>query len=301
VLVIDDDAAMRALAKRWLESKKIHCLEAKNGEEGVTLAAERHEDIDAIVCDVMMPVMDGFATIAELKKNPDTAMIPVIVLTAHANTEGDVVKGVEVGALDHLAKPFSGPVFLAKVNAACTRSRAERGLRKKLILAEETARIDALTGLLNRRSFDQRLREEIAFTKRHKTPFALLLLDVDRFKSVNDTFGHEEGDRVLQHVAAAMRAAIREEDACFRYGGEEFAVILRATDLAGGVRAGDRLLGVLVGRPTLLGPEREVRTITVSGGVALGTDERFDDIVTRADAAMYRAKEAGRARIVGED
>jgi diguanylate cyclase (GGDEF)-like protein len=151
-----------------------------------------------------------------------------------------------------------------------------------------------------RRSFDQRLREEIAFTKRHKTPFAVLMLDVDRFKSVNDTYGHEEGDRVLQHVAAAMLSAIREEDACFRYGGEEFAVILRSTDAAGAMRAGDRLLGTLVGQPALLGPNRDSRTITVSGGVATGTDDRHDDVVARADAAMYRAKEAGRARIVGE-
>ncbi|CAN5688531.1 diguanylate cyclase [soil metagenome] len=300
VLVVDDDPTMRALTRRWLESKKIDCIEATNGKEGLDAALSRHAEIDAIVCDVMMPVMDGFAVVAELKRHPETAVIPVIMLTAHANAETDVIHGVEIGAVDHVAKPFSGPVFLAKVSAACTRSRTERGLRKQLLVAEETARVDALTGLLNRRSFDQRLREEIAFTKRHQTHFAVLMIDVDRFKSVNDTFGHADGDRVLQHIAASMRSAIREEDACFRYGGEEFAVILRATDVAGAVRAGERLLGTLVARPVLLGAAQEARTITVSGGVALGTVERHDDVIARADAAMYRAKESGRARIVAE-
>jgi two-component system cell cycle response regulator len=300
VLVVDDDDDTRALTVRWLKNAKLNVLEAAGGEAGLELAVSGANTIDAIVLDVMMPGLDGYATLKQLKEAPATAIIPVVLLTAHANRERDIVLGVEGGAVDHIMKPFSGPVLVAKVRQICERSRGERELRTKLRQAELTATVDALTSLGNRRHFESRLREESAHARRHHQPFALLLLDLDHFKSVNDTFGHEEGDRVLVHVADAIRSILRADDAAFRYGGEEFVLLLRACDAERGVRVAERLRGTLKARPIELGEEGVVRCVTFSAGVAGAVSSNgfaCDDLVSRADAALYAAKRAGRDRI----
>jgi diguanylate cyclase (GGDEF)-like protein len=299
VLVVDDDADTRRLTVRWLTRAGLTCLEAGDGEAAVATAEAEHAILDAVVLDVMMPGIDGFETVRRLKQSAATATIPVLLLTAHANDDVDVVRGAETGAVDHLAKPFSGPVLVAKVKAVCERSQKDRELRQKLRYAEENATIDALTKLNNRRSFEARLREETAHAARHQEPFALVLVDLDHFKQVNDTFGHQEGDRVLVHVADALRSVLRKEDTAFRYGGEEFVVLLRATDAAHGARAADRLRAALKERPIDLGDAPESRVITFSAGVAAAeASNAFDakDLVARADAALYRAKRAGRDR-----
>ena len=278
----------------------MNVLEASGGEAGIELAVSGASTIDAIVLDVMMPGLDGFATLKHLKEAPATAVIPVVLLTAHANGEREVVEGVERGAVDHIAKPFSGPVLVAKVRQICERSRSERELRVKLRQAEQTATVDALTSLGNRRHFESRLREESAHARRHQQPFALVLLDIDHFKSVNDTFGHEEGDRVLVHVADAIRSILRADDTAFRYGGEEFVLMLRACDAERGARAAERLRGALKARPIELGEAGVPRSVTFSAGVAspvAANGFATDDLVSRADAALYTAKRAGRDRI----
>jgi diguanylate cyclase (GGDEF)-like protein len=300
ILVVDDDDALRTLTARWLTNANLRCLEAKSGEEAIEIASANCTAIDAIVLDVMMAGIDGFETLRRLKTNASTAIIPVVLLTAHATGDTDFVQGADSGAVDHLVKPFRGPVLVAKVRAIVERSRGERELRGKLKQAEETATMDALTGLGNRRHFEARLREETAYARRHRVAFSLVLLDIDHFKSVNDTFGHEEGDRVLVHVADAIRSILRADDAAFRYGGEEFALILRGSEPKNGVIAAERLRAALRGRPIALGEAREARVITFSAGVAApssATDFATDDLVARADAALYRAKRGGRDRV----
>lgn len=298
MLVVDDDASLRMLTTRWLKNAKLHCLEAADGAEAIRVATANASVIDAIVLDVMMPGLDGFETLRRLKANDTTASLPVVLLTAHATGDREIVEGVEGGAVDHLVKPFSGPVLVAKVRAIVERSRTERELRSKLRHAEENATIDPLTGLGNRRHFEARLREESAHAKRHGDPFALVLVDIDHFKSVNDTFGHEEGDRVLVHFADAIRSILRADDAAFRYGGEEFVLMLRACTRDNGGFAAERLRAALRRTPIVLGESREERFVTFSAGVAAPAgDFSTDDIVARADAALYRAKRAGRDRI----
>jgi two-component system cell cycle response regulator len=300
VLVVDDDDALRMLVVKWLTKAGLTCIEAKSGEEALESARSLAEGLDAIVCDVMMPGLDGFAVLEQLKAEPATAAIPVMLLTAHANTEGEIVRGLEGGAVDHLAKPFSGPVLSAKVRALVERGRGERSLQKKLRFAEKRATIDGLTGLFNRRQFETRHREESAHARRHSRPLALVLFDLDHFKSINDTFGHEEGDRVLQQVGTAIPAVLRTEDSAFRYGGEEFVLLLRDCDAPSAILVGERLRASLKAKPLLLGPAQELRVITFSGGVAAAeaTNEfKADDLVARADQALYRAKRAGRDRL----
>jgi diguanylate cyclase (GGDEF)-like protein len=303
VLVVDDDDATRMLVTRWLQKGGLTLFEARSGEEALRIAEEHGDELDAVVLDVMMPGLDGFEVCRRLHDLPLTATTPVLLLTAHANDDKQVVLGVEAGAIDHLSKPFSGPVLVAKVKAICARSQRDRVLRSKLEFAERHATVDALTGLFNRRHFDKRLREEIAHAKRHSRPFAVLMIDLDHFKAVNDTFGHAEGDRVLRHVAEAMPKALREDDMAFRYGGEEFALILRSTEAEAAVAVAERLRQLLKSAPILLGTGDGAvsKVVTFSGGLA-SADQRneFDgqDVLVRADAALYTAKRGGRDKVV---
>jgi two-component system cell cycle response regulator len=298
VLVTDDDAATRTLIARWLMGAGLLTMEASTGEQAIALAREHAETIDAIVLDVMMPGMDGYAVLEKLSSDPLTSNIPVLLVTAHANAEDDLVKSFQKGAVDHIPKPFRGSVLTAKVQSFCARRRAERQLASRLAVAEARATTDALTRLYNRRHFESRLPEEAANARRHKVPFSLLLADLDYFKSINDLFGHAEGDRVLVHVADSIRAVLRSEDTGYRVGGEEFAVLLRATDSTGGTAFGERLRRWLEQHPLDLGGES--RVITFSAGVASADaahDFSADRIVERADEALYRAKRGGRDRV----
>jgi len=224
--------------------------------------------------------------------------IPVLFLTASAS-EQDIIRGVEAGAADYLLKPFSGPILVAKLRAVRDRSRAEWMLRRQLQSAEQNATTDGLTGLLNRRSFDERLMELTAYAVRHREPLALLMVDVDRFKSVNDDFGHPAGDVALRFLADRVRRVLRLGDLAFRYGGEEFCVLLRKCDVAGGVAVFERLKDELKKTSVELGGGAS-RLLTVSGGLATmeaANSFRETDLVKRADAALYVAKHGGRDRV----
>jgi diguanylate cyclase (GGDEF)-like protein len=301
VLAVDDDAAARKLIANWLTKSELQCLEASSGESALEIAERHAESLDAIVLDVSMPGIDGFETIARLKANLRTAHIPIVIVTAHATGEQDIVRGVETGAVDHVTKPFSGPVLVAKVRAMAERTQAERQLRSKLASAEQNACSDALTRLYNRRHFEERLREASAHCLRHREPLAVVVVDLDHFKSINDTHGHDSGDRVLVHVADIMRSVFRAEDTVFRYGGEEFVLLLRC-DARNAARATERLRQAL--RATAIRLAGEDRVVTFSAGIAAAAEAngfRVEDLVARADEALYRAKRAGRDRTALEE
>ncbi len=295
VLLVDDDASTRTLVARWLTGAGISSKQAASGPEAIAMATEHPEEFAAVVLDIMMPGMDGFEVAARLKANAATAILPVVVLTAHAMTDDDIVKGIDFGAVDHMAKPFSGPVLVAKIRSAIARTHRERAIMAKLDSAESHARVDALTGLFNRRHFVLRLREESAHAVRHRRPFSVVMFDIDHFKSINDGFGHDEGDRVLVFVAATALHVLRLGDQAFRYGGEEFMLLLRECDAAMATRVADRLRAELRAHPVILGGQE--RVVTFSAGVAAAdstNDYSSPDIVSNADSALYRAKGAGR-------
>ena len=299
VVVADDDGPTRNLVGGFLRAAGFTVDAVVDGREVIDIAKSQASALDAIVLDVMMPRLDGFGVLAALSADPATAMIPVIVLTAHANDEEQIVRALELGAADHMTKPFRGSVLVARVRALCTRRRADRGLRAELAEAEVAATTDALTLLSNRREFERQLGREIAFTNRHRQPFALLILDLDRFKVINDTFGHGEGDRVLSHVARTLSETIRKGDQAFRIGGEEFAVILRACDIDQAVIAAGRLRAALAKAPFAF-PSGECRPLTFSVGAAAADAASgflVDRLVERADRALYRAKGSGRDRV----
>lgn len=298
VLVVEDDEKTRKDILRHLSNLAIVGAQAESGERALVVASEKCTTLDCILLDLSLPDQDPWALVKRLRTDPETAAIPVIVVCDKPPTEEDMLEILESGAIDHVTKPVSGMLLCAKVRAACERSRAQRELKNKLQFALENAAHDPLTGLFNRRYFERRLREESAHARRHKRPFAIVLLDLDHFKLVNDTYGHEDGDRVLKHLAEVVASSLREDDIACRYGGEEFVLLLRATGLQAARIVANRLRTTLHAKPIALGDKP--KHITFSAGVA-AADERngfdADDIVGRADAALYRAKRLGRNRV----
>ena len=297
-LVVDDDTATRTLVVRVLQQAGLECREATSGEEALALLRRRGAEIDAVVLDVRMPGLSGFEVLAAVRADPALSAIPVLLLTAHADTEEDLVQGAQLGAVDHLSKPFSASVLRAKVRRAVDQRRAQRELEARLESAERLARIDPLAQLGNRQLFYERLREESSYAARHRASLALVVLDIDHFKALNDTLGHEAGDQALRHFAETLAAVIRKEDAAFRYGGEEFVVLMRGADAKAATTCTSRLRLALRHRPLELAGS-EPRTITFSSGTALADEANefwTDGLFGRADEALYRAKEGGRDR-----
>jgi two-component system, cell cycle response regulator len=303
ILVVGDEPTRR-LVLHHVSSLGIQAVQAEDAARGSEIASLKSEMLECIVLDLGLGGEGPWELLRRLRAEPETAAIPVLAVNARPPTEADLVRIIEAGVIDVVTKPIVAVIFLAKMRAICERSRAQRELRTRLRYALENAALDPLTGLFNRRYFERRLREETAHARRHKRPFALVMIDVDHFKLVNDTFGHEDGDRVLRHVAAIVSASLREDDVACRYGGEEILLLLRATDGLAARVVANRLRSGLAGKPVSLDGGKEMRQVTFSAGVA-AADERnaFDaqDIVARADAAMYRAKRAGRNRVESEE
>ena len=301
VLLVDDDPTSRAIVVLWLSEAGLRVLEAASGEEGLAAVASAHDDIDVILLDVMMPGADGFEVLRRFKDLPRSSRIPIVFLSASAG-DAEVVRGVEAGAVDYLHKPVSGPILVTKVRAVVERGRAERALEEKLRSAQENATHDMLTGLANRRDFEQRLADMVADSIRHHEPLALLMLDIDKFKSINDELGHPVGDEALKHLGASLHGVTRAGDQSFRFGGEEFVLLLKKCDRVGAVTIFDRLRESL--RITQLEIEGGKKVpFSVSGGISsMEADNDFFpvNLVGRADSALYVAKRGGRDRVAVE-
>jgi two-component system, cell cycle response regulator len=303
ILVVDDDEATRRAVIHHMSNLAMRVAQAESGLRALEVALEKSATLDCILLDLTMPGTDSWEVLKKLRTDPETSAIPVLLLTDGPPSEAEVIKMLEQGVMDHITKPLAGMLLCAKVRLVCDRSRADRELKSKLRFALDNAAHDALTGLFNRRYFERRLKEECAHAKRHRRPFALVMLDLDHFKLVNDTYGHEDGDRVLRHVAEVAQAQLREDDVPCRYGGEEFVLLLRGTTGMAARVVANRLRANLAAKPIELGPKNEPRHVTFSAGVA-AADERnaynADGVMSRADAALYRAKRAGRNRVETE-
>lgn len=300
ILVVDGEPLGRKAVVHHLTPLGMLVAQADTAVRALQIVEEKASALDCILLALDTPSVDAWELLRQLRLNPNTASIPVMLLTDGPPSEADLLQMVERGAMDHLSKPLSGALLCAKVRAVCLRAHAQRDLKNKLQFALERASHDGLTGLFNRRYFERRLSEESAHARRHKRPFSIIMIDLDHFKLVNDTYGHEDGDCVLRHVAEVILSQLREEDIACRFGGEEFVLLLRGTPGMAARIVANRLRAALATRPLPLGPNDEPRHVTFSAGVA-AADERnefsTEDLVGRADAALYRAKRAGRNRV----
>jgi diguanylate cyclase (GGDEF)-like protein len=285
VLVVDDDPDKRMLLTVALQMAGYEVRTANDGEEGL-LAVESFQP-DLIITDVMMPKMDGYELARRIRANPQTRFLPIIIQTAARSRAEDIRHGSEVGALGYITDPTDIDMLLA-------RARTLLDFKHYLDTCEEAAFTDHLTGLANRRRFERQLEREVSRTQRYGRPFCLLLLDIDNFKQVNDTYGHEAGDEVIRRLALTLQAGTRGIDLAARIGGEEFAVILPETDFEGGLDVAERLrLAVREMDMPLVGQ------VTASFGVAEfpACAAAGRELVSVADAALYQAKRDGRDRV----
>lgn len=285
VLLVEDNDDKRQLLKVALEMAGYNVVVACDGVEGLQ-AVESHQP-DLIVTDVTMPRMDGYEMVRRVRANPSTRFIPVIIQTALRGAADDVRLGAEAGALGYITDPTDLDLLLA-------RARTLLDFKNYLDTCEEAAFTDHLTGLANRRRFERQLEREVARTRRFGRPFCLLMLDIDHFKRVNDTHGHEAGDDVLRRLANTIQAGTRGIDMAARIGGEEFAVLLTETDFEHGMEVAERLRAAV--------KETEIPAVgrvTVSLGLAEFSAATPDAraLFAAADSALYEAKRAGRDRV----
>jgi two-component system cell cycle response regulator len=300
ILVADDEPVNLALIKRRLEWEHYRVETAEDG--GQAVEAARRTLPDLIILDVMMPVLDGLEACRLLKEDPATRDIPVIFLSALDDTDTKV-RGLSLGANDYVSKPFRVEELLARVSVAIRlklerdrlRQRAEE-LRRSAEAASERSMTDALTGLLNRYGLHRALQRELSEARRYSRPLSCLLIDIDFFKAVNDTYGHAAGDAALQQAARVITESVRGSDVVCRYGGEEFLVLAPETGLEGARALADKIrLSFTSG---LFGDAGRVFPLTLSAGVAqLGEQESGNDMIARADEALYHAKQTGRDRV----
>ena len=292
ILVADDSMVVRAVLRGQLEQDGHQVIEAVNGAQAIEAARERHPDV--ILLDVEMPVLDGYATLAQLKADDDLKDIPVVFLTGRVET-ADVVTGLRQGAHDYLRKPFEPSELMARVSAALRTKWLQDELQERNAELDRVSRIDMLTNIYNRRHLDEHQRQVISAARRHDRQVGVLMVDIDHFKLVNDEHGHLAGDAVLREVASRLQRAMRTEDALGRWGGEEFLAVLTDTPAEGVKVMAERLRQVIAATPFTLDDGSQIR-VTVSVGHTSGTEDA-ETLVHRADDALYVAKAEGRDRV----
>jgi len=299
ILVVDDSRTQLDWLVKVLEREGYDVRSAATGHEA--LMKVRTEAPDLVLLDMILPDMDGLGVLRHVKARPDDQFIPVIILSVKGDLDSKVT-GLRIGADDFLAKPFAEAEILARCAAMLRIKTLQDQLRATQRKLEEESITDGLTGLKNRRFFDERLAEEFRRAQRYADPVSLIMIDLDHFKQVNDRHGHQMGDLVLREAAAAIRASIRDPDICARYGGEEFAVILPKTHLSGALTVAERIwreLGQRIYQPGGAGATVSLR-VTASLGVAFypSKDITSEELLVRfADEALYQAKRSGRNTI----
>ena len=304
VLVVDDTPLNRKLQKNYLMEVGYQVILAEDGIEA--LKKIREESPDLILLDVMMPKMDGFQVCRHIKHNFRTRYTPVILVTALNEIETKM-KGIEAGADDFISKPFNKLELLARVKSLLRIKHLNKELQSKIHLLEKAQKklkklaiTDGLTGVFNYRFFRDQLTKEVTRAERHKKQLAIIMLDIDYFKSYNDTHGHPAGDYVLKTMAGILVKNMRNIDLTSRYGGEEFALILVETDKASAGIVANKLIRLVEGYKFNYESTQPNGKITISMGVATFPDngKTPDELISQADKRLYRAKKEGRNRVV---
>jgi len=304
ILVVEDSEAQGTITKEVLEKSGYKVTWVVEGMAAFRVA--KTEPIDVILLDRVLPDMDGSRVCGWLKQDETTRGIPIIMLTS-MNTVAQKVQGLEAGADDYLAKPYDEIELNARVYAALRTkllrdelSQKNQELKAMLMKVEVLSITDPLTGLFNRRHFEEVLTAEFNKSRRYNAPLSCMMIDIDHFKAVNDTYGHAVGDNAIKDVVKAIQRSVRDVDTAARWGGEEFIVLAPMTPKAEAMIPARRILSsvsehVFAG----IGDKRITVSIGISDISRPGIDMP-DNLIQAADVAMYEAKETGRNRIVVE-
>jgi diguanylate cyclase (GGDEF)-like protein len=263
---------------------------ATNGINAIAKAKDYNPDL--ILLDILMPEMDGYQTLSEIKKCEEIRRIPVVFITG-LDSDEDEEKGLSLEAADYITKPFSAMIVKLRI-------RNQIQIVNQLRTIARLSMIDQLTDIPNRRNFDERLFLEWKHSAREQTQISLLVIDVDRFKNVNDIYGHQQGDIVLQVIAKVITKSFRRpSDFAARWGGEEFVVMLPNTPLDGAMEIAEKIRTDIENEKITFKDGIEIN-VTVSIGVNTlipSKETSIDSFISAADKALYAAKDAGRNRI----
>lgn len=293
ILIVDDSVTVREKLKALIAGAlpEAEVLQATNGIDALQLADKHLPDL--ITMDIQMPEMTGYEALRILQTRERTKTIPVIFLTGTFQESEDIIRGLELGAVEYVTKPIHDHVFLARLKVML---RLKAYQERILMMSLQ----DPLTECYNRRYLMQRLREEFNRSVRTKAPIAGVMIDLDHFKAINDAYGHDTGDAVLLRAVSALRVTIRTYDVLARYGGEEFFLLLPNTDAASARTIAERMRRIVEQLTVPAGTE--VVKFTASFGVAGFAPDGFpknpETLLKRSDEALYRAKEEGRNRVV---
>ncbi len=296
LLIIDDSSVHRAQIARALEESRVfdQVIEAEDGLKGLKLLLEK--SVDVVLCDMEMPGIDGEKLLRVKEATPAGSNVPFVFLTGSQDLDRRV-RLLEEGAADLILKPFHPGELVARLRLHLKVKRLQDELRVKNETLARLSTTDVLTGLRTRRYTQEVLSIEFLRARRYGTALSLMMVDLDNFKDVNDTWGHPAGDAVLHGVASILLEELRATDVAGRYGGDELTVVLQS-DIDGARVLAERWREQLAEAEFDAGVEEPLK-VQVSIGVA-SYDTRMkspDDLVAAADAALYRAKAAGRNRV----
>lgn len=291
VLIVDDDAITRFALSTAVEEWGFVPVLAENADQALKILATDTTP-HLLIIDWSMPGMSGPDLCKTIRKREDGQFFYILMLTGKEGNEA-IIEAMEAGADDFLSKPFDHRVLKVRIAAGSRIVRLEQTLN-------QLASRDALTQCWNRRMIDELFANSIAESTRKRSKLSLMVLDIDHFKRVNDTFGHSAGDAALKHVVNILNTNLREYDQVGRYGGEEFVILLPATDCNEAWGVAERIRSAIQFQPTILNDDLIIE-LTVSIGIA-EFDRRRDAnqsaFFERADKALYTAKQTGRNRII---
>ncbi|MCB1960773.1 MAG: diguanylate cyclase [Rhodocyclaceae bacterium] len=310
VLLIEDTMTSATVVSHQLARLGLESVHARDGEAGLALFKKHRPDL--VLLDVIMPGLDGFEVARRIRQlEEDGEWTPIIFLTARTSDE-DLERGIESGGDDYLIKPVSEVVLAAKVRAMQRLAQMRYSLVVLTRRLDEANReltrltsVDGLTGIANRRCFDETIVREGQRARRNRLPLSVLMVDVDFFKQYNDGYGHQAGDECLKQIAATLQSLLRRPgDLVARFGGEEFVVVLPETNAVGASRVAEEMRQMVdaLALPHESAPQHKF--VTVSIGVATAYPSPDDDcggveqLLSSADQALYAAKAEGRNRVV---
>jgi len=295
ILVVDDSPVYHKLVADALANESYTSLFAENGEEALNLFSSHSPSI--VITDWNMPDLSGLELCKRIRAQANCPYTYIIVLTSNSEKES-VVQGLAAGADDYLTKPFDPGELLARIRVGCRIINLNRQIDAKSKLMEEEARTDKLTGLPNRRAVEEWAVRQMRAAARHGFPVWVVLADIDSFKSINDTYGHDAGDAVLQTFAELLKRNTRSSDICGRLGGDEFVLVIAHVNEANIKLTIERFCEQFAALSfPFVG--RSVSTSASFGvaGLSSGTMPDFGMLLKQADKALYEAKRGGRNRV----
>jgi diguanylate cyclase (GGDEF)-like protein len=320
ILIVDDKPMNLVSLSAVIQQENLEVVQAGSGNEALSLILDN--EFALILLDVQMPGMDGFETAELIRANPRSRHIPIIFVTAVSKDEQHLFKGYDSGAVDYLFKPIDTQILISKIrvfidlyiekkksevlSAHLKEALAEAESSRQIVdeqnlLLKELAIKDGLTGLYNHRHMLVIMDSEFNRAIRYKTDLSCLLMDIDFFKDVNDTHGHPFGDFVLKEFARSLSYHMRYTDYLFRYGGEEFLVLLPQTDQEGAMSTAEKFRAAM--ESSAFQDNENHARVTVSIGVAslyINQPSSYTQLITYADKALFTAKAQGRNRVVAD-